>query len=62
MFFFADHCGGAPHELDLPKHNIFSLDGIDRNFESRDRKMDSSGALESYGSLLSNAPSLATIV
>ena len=53
VFFFAYHCGGAPHELDLPQHNNFSLDGIDRNFGSRDRKMDSSRALESYGSLLS---------
>ena len=60
--FFADHCAGAPHELDFPKHNSFSLDCIDRNFACRDRKMDSSDALESYGSLFSNAPSLAAIV
>ena len=47
-------CNGAGH--------TFVKAIICRNFGCRDQKMDSSSALESYGSLLSNAPSLATIV
>ena len=60
--FFGTGYYGLPHESDLPKLNIFPLDGIGRNFGCRDQKMDSSSALESYGSLLSNAPSLVAIV
>ena len=50
---------GLPHTQICP---ITSLDGIDRNFGSRNQKMGSSSALESYESLLSNAQSLAAIV
>ena len=62
VFFLPEPYCGLPQESDLPKHRIFSVDSIGRNFGCRDQKMDSSSALESYGSLLSNAPSLATIV
>ena len=44
-----------------PKCTIFSLDSIGRGFACISRKTDSSGALDSYGSLLSNAPSLVKI-
>ena len=43
------------------KGPFFSLDSIDRTFANTARKMDSSSTLESSVSLLSNAPSLATI-
>ena len=52
---------GSKMELFREKSSFFSLDAIARNIESIDREMDSSTALESYGSLLSNAPSLTTI-
>ena len=62
VFFLPEPYCGLSQESDLPKHLNFSVDSIGRDFGCRDQKMDSSSALESYGSLLSNAPSLATIV
>ena len=49
------------YNVDVQKKPFFTLDGIGRIFGCIDREMDSSSALYSYGPLLSNAPSLATI-
>ena len=55
---------GAPlndYNLDLQIKAFFSWDVWCCNFENTARNINSSTALESYGPLLSNAPSLAMI-
>ena len=41
-------------------HTFLSLRSIGHNYVNIDKKMNSSSAFESYGPLLSNAPSVAT--